>query len=234
MRHVLQVLDRRTEEFTQHPLYEFLRDTSVEPRQRLSFVPILAHFVMTFADLYGLVLREEPPRDKYQELVNAHTYEDGGHWKWFLTDLEKLGHDPRVPFSDALRFVWSDATVRLRLLSYHMLHLAIGADSLHKLVLVHCIEATGKITLRHIAPLGREIGAATGKNLVYFGPHHFETESSHTLEKSDSQRMVEELELDPALSRELAALVDRSFALFSAGADEMLAFAKSGRRLGST
>jgi hypothetical protein len=232
MRDLLKTLDRRTEEFGRAPLFELMRDASIEPRQRLSFVPALAHFVMTFADLYGLVFREEPPRDKYQEIVNAHTHEDGGHWKWFLADLEKLGHDPRIAFSDALRFVWSDATVSTRLLSYHMCHLGLGADSLGKLVLVLCIEATGRVSLRHSAQIGREISAITGKSLVYFGAHHFDTESDHTLEQDDIRRMIGDISLEPERSRELSGLIDKSFTLFTAFADELLAFAKSGQRVG--
>jgi hypothetical protein len=231
MKAVLEAIERRTVEFARHPFYAFLRDTTLDPRQKLGFVPVLSHFVMTFADLYALVLREEPARDAYQELVNAHTYEDGGHWKWFLADLDKLGHDPRLPFSNALKFVWSSATEKTRLLSYHMCRLGLGADSLHKLVLVQCIEATGKVTLEHVAPVGKQFAELTGKKLVYFGPHHFDTEAQHTLEEDGVHRRVEGITLEPALERELVALVDTCFALFSAGADELLAFARSGQRI---
>jgi hypothetical protein len=226
MRRVLTTLDQRTRQFAEHALYQLLRDPAVDPQQKLAFAPALAHFVMTFADLYALVLREEPARDKYQELVNAHTYEDGGHWRWYLADLAKLGHDPRQPFSETLRFVWGDATRQTRMLSYRMCRLGLGADSLHKLVLVHCIEATGKVTLKHVAPVGKALAERTGKPLVYFGAHHLDTESDHTLEERDAQRMVEDIELGPELARELSSLVDESFALFTAGADELLAFVK--------
>ena len=94
MKRVIQLLDAKTEAFARAPLFDFLRDTSIEPRDRLSFAPCVAHFVMTFADLYALVLREEPAQDKYQEIVNAHTREDENHWRWFLADLDKLDADP--------------------------------------------------------------------------------------------------------------------------------------------
>jgi hypothetical protein len=225
MRRVLGKLARHTERFNAHPLFEFLRDESIAPQERLVFAPCLAHFVMTFADLYRFVLRQEPAADRYQELVNAHTYEDGGHWKWFLADLGKLGHDPQLAFSDALRIVWGEQTIQLRMLSYHMCRLGLGASSLHKLVLVHCIEATGSVMLRTIAP----VAAKVGKNLVYFGPHHFDSESGHTLEQSSVQDTVENIELEPALGRELSALVDQAFQHFMATADEVLAFAQGAR-----
>lgn len=232
MHRVLQRIDQRTEEFARQPLYAFMRDGGVDPHRRLSFVPALAHFVMTFADLYGLIFREEPARDHFQEIVNAHTYEDGGHWKWFLADLEKLGHDPELRYSDALRFVWSDATVKTRMLSYHMCHLGLGADSLHKLVLVMCIEATGSVSLKHSAAVTRDL-ATPGGRLVYFGPHHFDTESEHTLEQEDVRKTVHDVALDDAVAAELLGLVDRSFALFTDFADELLRFAESGQRLGA-
>lgn len=229
MRHLLEVIEKKTNEFAELPLYAFMRDTSIEPQRRLSFVPALAHFVMSFADLYGLVFREEPPKDKFQEIVNAHTYEDGGHWKWFLADLEKLGHDPKLSFSDALKFIWSDATAQMRMLSYHMCHLGLGADSLHKLVLVQCIEATGKVSLKHSAMVAKDLAAASRKPLVYFGTHHLDTESSHTLEDAEVHKMLAEIKLDPELSRELMSLIDKSFVVFTAFANELLAFAMSGR-----
>jgi hypothetical protein len=231
MKAVLEAIERRSAEYASHPFFEFLGDATVNPRQKLAFVPVLSHFVMTFADVYALVLREEPARDTYQEIVNAHTYEDGGHWKWFLADLDKLGHDPRLPFSRALAFVWSQATEKTRLLSYHMCRLGLGADSLHKLVLVQCIEGTGKVALGRIAPVGKQFAEHTGKKLVYFGPHHVDTESQHTLEEDTVRRLVEGITLEPALEQELVALVDTCFALFSGSADEWLAFAKSGRHL---
>jgi hypothetical protein len=227
MKRVLYALDAKTAEFARHPFYAFLRDEEVDSRQRLAFAPALAHFVMTFADIYALVLREEPAKDKYQELVNAHTYEDGGHWKWFLADLVKLGADPRLRLSEALRVLWSDATAKSRMLSYHICHLSLGADSLRKLVLVQCIEATGAVTLKHVAPIGSELARLTGKNLVYFGPHHSDTESDHTMEQEGVKGMLTDVELGEDTARELIELVARSFALFTAAADEMLAFARA-------
>lgn len=228
MRQIQEMIHRRTTEFEGHPFYQFIRDTSIDPRQRLSFVPALAHFVMSFADLYRLVLRDEPAKDRLQELVNAHTYEDGGHWKWFLSDLDKLGQDAALPFSQALRFVWSEGTVRTRMLSYEMCRFGIGADSLQKLVLVQCIEATGKVTLSNIAPVGKELSERLGKSLVYFGAHHFDTESDHTLEKDEPMDFVDNIEVPSERVGDLLAMVDKTFALFSAGADELLVFAKSG------
>jgi hypothetical protein len=179
---------------------------------------------MTFSDLYAMVFREEPARDKLQEIVNAHTYEDGGHWKWFLADLPKLGCDPLLTLSEALRLVWADDNVRIRALSYGICRMAMGASSLQKLVLVQCIEAAGKVSLRHVSRAGKDFAQQTGKNLVYFGPHHFDTEGQHTLEQDGVHAMIDEMTVTPEVSRELSAMVDRSFDLFGGFADDLFTF----------
>ena len=115
----------------------------------------MAHYVITFGDLCKHVLREEPAKDRFQEIVNAQTYEEADHWRWFIADLEKLGHDPTLRFSDALRFLWSDETARSRVLAYQtIVRLAFGADSLRKLVVVHCAEATASVTVKHVVMAG--------------------------------------------------------------------------------
>lgn len=234
MKRVMEVLDTRTAELASAPFFEFLRDETIEPRKRLAFAPCAAHFVMTFADLYSLVLREEPARDPYQELVNAHTREDENHWQWFLKDLEKLGQNPKLSFAETLRFVWSEETVQMRMLSYHMCRLGLGADSIKKLVLVHAIEAAGKVTVSRVSEVGREFGVATGEKLVYLGPHHSDTESEHTLEEDSVHRAIAEIELAPETARELVTVVDDSFRYFRSFIDEMHAFATRERSVGAS
>lgn len=228
MRQLLARIDEKTEAYARHPLYAFLRDDSLDPLQRLGFVPGLAHFVMTFADLYTLVLRDEPPADRFQEIVNEHTYEDGGHWRWFLADLQKLGHDTPAPLGDALRFVWGDATKNIRMLSYQMFRLGFGASSLQKLVLVHCIEATGRVSLAASAHVVKQV-QGPAKNLVYFGPHHFDTEADHTLEDEGVHASLEEHVIAEDQRAGLNQLIDDAFAAFHGFADDLLALASRPR-----
>lgn len=226
MRELLRYLNEKTEQYAQQPLFEFLGNPAIDVRERLAFVPGLAHFVMTFADLYALVLREEPAADRFQELVNAHTYEDGDHWKWYLADLASLGYDSQTTLGQALRVVWSDSTLRIRQLSYQICQLGLHADSFTKLILVQCIEAAGAVSLRHAAPVGREMGARLGRNLVYFGPHHFETESTHTLEQGRVHEWLSGIELTEETRTDAKQVVDRVFSAFVDFADEVLQFAK--------
>ncbi|HTV23865.1 MAG TPA: hypothetical protein VMG12_34480 [Polyangiaceae bacterium] len=229
MRRVLQALDQRTEQFERAPLFEFLRNRQIPARERLSFAPCVAHFVMSFADLYAFVLPEEPTSDPYQELVNAHTKEDENHWRWFLADLAKLDCNPQLAFTDALRFIWSDATVQMRMLTYAMCRLGSNADSLTKLVLVHCIEAAGKVTVGHVSAVGGELMAQTDERLTYFGPHHSNAEADHTIEDVGVRHRLEEAHLQPDQRQALLRVVDESFVHFTNFTNEMLKFAKSGQ-----
>lgn len=224
MKAILDYIAARTREYEGHALYRSLVDETVPAEQRLKFVPCLAHFIMSFADLYALVLRHEPPPDRYQELVNAHTYEDGGHWKWFLADLKTLGLDPSLRFTDSLRFVWGESTAKTRMLTYHMCRLGLGASSLEKLVLVHCIEAGGKVALTSCVPAATVAARRLARDLLYFGVHHLDTELQHTLEDEAVHESLEEVVIEPELRPALLALVDQAFHAFDEFADGVLAF----------
>ncbi|WP_394841783.1 hypothetical protein LZC95_32490 [Pendulispora brunnea] len=227
MQKVFEHLDRRIDTYEKLPLYTYLSDSRIAPEERLAFAPAIAHFVMSFSDLYAFALREEPARDRFQEIVNAHTYEDGGHWKWFLADLGQLGLDPSVRLSEALRFVWDDATIQQRMLTYHMFRLSLRASSLERLILVHCIEATGKVSLGSASTAGRELAQRTRRKLVYLGPHHVETESQHTLEEDAVRHSLNGVVLEDAVRAKLCALVDETFDAFTAFAEELFAWIRA-------
>lgn len=227
MRSILDYIDQRAADYERLPLFAFMGDERLSARQRLGFVPALSHFVMTFADLYAHVLREEPARDSFQELVNAHTYEDGGHWKWFLSDLAALGHSPAESVTQTLKRVWSPETLQTRLLSYRICRLGLNASSLQKLVLVQCIEAVGKVSLTHAAPLGRALATELGKPLVYFGPHHLDTEADHTLEDRTVRDSLEGAKVSELEAEELSRLIDETFAAFTAFSDDLLRVASA-------
>lgn len=99
---------------------QLLRLEQGEAVLRLAFLPCIAPFILALGDLNRYVLRVEPTGDPYQAMVNAHSHEDDHHWRWFLGDFSKLGHDsPRAP-SDTLRFHYSDsASVNRRLATQH-------------------------------------------------------------------------------------------------------------------
>jgi hypothetical protein len=221
LREVLKRIAERQAEYAQGQFLAFLRDKSIDVRHRLGFAPHVAHYVLTFADLCLLVLPQEPPSDRYQELVNANCREDKTHWQWFLSDLGELGKDAAIPLSEGVKLIWGDATRRTRRLSYHLVQHGGGGDSLTRLVLVHIIEGAFQATVRDLEPVALEFMAATGKRLNYLGLRHSEAEESHTLEDPAVRRFIEEIPLSPEDERRFCKLVDDSFVLFRAFSDEM-------------
>jgi hypothetical protein len=231
MKPVLAHLAAKSDAFAQRPLFSYLRDRSIEPRRRLAVVPFLSHFVMTFADLYAFVLPELPPKDEFEELINVHVREDAGHWRWFLADLGNIGLDPELSFTDALRFVWQDRTAKTRLLSYGVCRLCGSASSLERLVAVQCIEATGAVGLSAFAAASGSLELASKRKLVYFGAHHVETESDHTLEQPSVRHSLEAQLLGDEQRRRALAVIDRVFGLFEDCVDEIFQLTTSGTAL---
>jgi hypothetical protein len=73
MKEVLRHIFEKKRAYATLPLFEWMRDERLDPRERLAFYPCMAHFILSFGDLNKFVLREERPADVYQEMVNAHT-----------------------------------------------------------------------------------------------------------------------------------------------------------------
>jgi head-tail adaptor len=231
MREVLSAIEQQTSTYEQHPLFEFLRDEGIDPVRRLAFAPSAAHYVLTFRDFCQHVLREEPARDRIQELVNAQTYEEAEHARWFIADLAKLGHDPLVRFSQALEFVWGDETVKSRMLSYQLCRMALRADSLTKLVLIHCVEATAEVTIRHVMSVGKEWTAQNGKSLEFFGATHEQAEAHHGIWEREAKSIVGDIRLHADARRDLLAMVRQAFEYFTEFATELLTVSQLDRRL---
>jgi hypothetical protein len=220
MKQVFDHIVRRSAEYAQNPMFAYLQDSRIDSKKRLEFVPWLSHFVMTFADLYNSFLREEPAKDRFQELVNTHLSEESSHWKWFLTDLETMGLNPTLKFADALRLLWGAETSRTRALAYEVCKLSAGLSSLEKLTMVHAIEATGRVALEALVPVGNEFGRQSGRKLVYFGQHHLDTERTHTVEEESTHSFLEGVTINADETSRLCAIVDDVFAHFGRFADE--------------
>jgi hypothetical protein len=227
LRSVLTRIRERQADYSQGPFLAFLADKSIDIRQRLAFAPHVAHFVLTFADLCTLILPREVPTDRYQELVNANCFEDKKHWEWFLSDLAQLGRDPALHFSEAVKQIWSESTLRTRRLSYHLVHLGSAETSLGRLVLVHIIEGAFQATVTNLEPAANEFMTVTGKRLHYLGSRHSEAEETHTLEAPEVRKSIEEIQLTADEAERFVKMVDDTFALFRAFSDEMYDLARA-------
>ncbi|HEY8428909.1 MAG TPA: hypothetical protein VIL20_11065 [Sandaracinaceae bacterium] len=224
---MLTHIDEHSARFAAAPFFAFLRDPTIDPRQKLAFAPDVTHYVLTFADICRYLLPVHPPADPWQEMVNANAEEDADHWEWFLSDLGTLGLDPTVRLSDAVRRLWSERALRTRMLSYRLAHYAIALDSLGRLTLVHCFESAFKVTIAAIRHAAAEFTAATGKPLLFLGGSHVEAEESHTIDEADLRRRLAPVTLPSDARAKLLAMVDDAYGLFTDFAAEMHDLARS-------
>lgn len=215
MKEVLARIAKRQQDFATLPLFQFLRDSSVHPRQRLAFAPCFAPFVMGFGELNRLVFREDDTTDPIQLMINQHTREDDSHWIWFLEDLQKLELDASMGFSQALRYLWGNETQASRHMIYELYRYSYQAPPLQKLVIIEAIEATADIFLAATAQVAQDLQAVTGKECRYFGDLHFAIDSGHSLHLAETEELIAGLQLSEVEQDHAFELVDRVFTLFT-------------------
>ncbi|HEU4412997.1 MAG TPA: hypothetical protein VFS43_47585 [Polyangiaceae bacterium] len=223
MKEVLRYIFEKKRAYATLPLFEWLRDERLDPRERLAFYPCMAHFILSFGDLNKFVLREEPPADVYQEMVNAHTREDDHHWPWYLEDFAELGFDVWLPPTEWMRFLWGDETEQNRRLMAGLTALARGATGVERLVIIEAIEETGNVLFGAMLPLAEVLERRLGRQLRYCGSFHFERESGHTVGADHAE--LARIALTPAQRERCRALVNEVFTLFEAWTHELLRYA---------
>jgi hypothetical protein len=229
MRNVLQAILRAKRDYARLPFFDFLRDESIAPRQRLAFVPCMAPFIMDFGDLIRYVLRDESSDDPYQVLINEHTYEDDHHWPWYLDDLAALGHDEQRSTTAVLRELYSEPLAVSRLLAGRLAHLVVDATPIERLVVIEAIEATGNVLFTHTAPLAGRVERVERIELRYLGNFHLELESGHARTSSD-HRSLAAIVLDHHQVVQCHVLVERVFELFEEWVGQLLAYATTSDR----
>jgi hypothetical protein len=225
MKAVLQHTMRRKLRYQQLPFFEFLRDDTLSARDRLSFYPCMAGFIMSFGDLNRYVLRDEPTTDAHQAMVNAHTHEDDHHWPWYLEDFEKLGFDVARRPTQLLRETFSEECVQNRLLAHRLAHLVWGAAPKVRLAVIEAIEETGNVLFELTAKLASQYQRATGVELRYLGDFHFRLESGHAMNNEHAALAAIELD-DGAQRADALSRVDAVFEGFTAWTHELHAYAR--------
>lgn len=227
MKNVLQLIHHKQQEFAQLPLFKFLDDNQVNPRQKLSFAPYFAFFVMNYAELNKHILREEPTTDAIQALINDHTYEEETHWIWFLEDLKQLELDNALCLTEAIQFLWGDETTTQRQIIYKIFRLAFHATPLEKLVLTEAIEATADIFLAATRSAAHELRAITNKKYRYFGDIHVIADSSHAMHSQDINAFIESIQLTDQVQADLLRLVEQVYDIFAQLMDDLLVRAQT-------
>lgn len=223
MKHVLRHVFELKRRYARLPLFERMRDASIEPLERLAFYPAMAHFILSFGDLNKLVLRREAGDDLYQAMVNQHTFEDDHHWPWYLEDLGKLGFDVSARGSDWMRLLWGEETERNRVLMVRLTAMVDRASSVERLAIIEAIEETGNVLFSAMLPIAEQLERELGVQLRYCGDFHFARESGHTV--GADHRELAAIELDEAARERMLAQVDEVFVLFEAWTHELLRFA---------
>jgi len=204
-----------------------MRDQSIDPRQRLAFAPCIAPFAMSFGEFNKYVFREEPTNDPIQVIVNNHTYEDDHHWLWFLEDVETLGINRYVKFSDALNFLWNEETKGSRLVSHQIFRSAFGASPISKLAILEVIESTGNVFFSTAAPIAQELRTITQKEFFYFGGFHLPVETDHTTGTPEVDQLIKNIQLSEKTRQEAFKIVENLFEVFTELRDELLVYAKT-------
>lgn len=231
MKEVLELIEQKRQEYAQLPLMKFLVDESIDPLERLSWAPCFAPFAMTFKDVNAYVFRKEPADSPLQEMINKHSYEDGRHWRWYLNDLEKLGFDESLNFTDALRFIWGEETQKTRYFCYDLLGLCVfEKDPIIKLAVIESIEVTGSVTLSLLVNIGAEIQQKTNHKLNYFSASHYAVETGHIQSGSsyeETDEFLKSIKLTQQQTVKACNAVEVVFNSFSECMNEMMRYVEN-------
>jgi hypothetical protein len=220
----MNAIFRAKKKYATLPFFDFMRDESLTPRERLLFYPCMAPFILDFGDLNKYVLRDEGSINPHQALVNNHTHEDDHHWPWYLEDLTKLGFDKLAPMTQVLSFMYSDETSVNRMLSKKLAHLVYDATPIERLVIIESIEETGNVLFTQTAALARRVEAEEGIVLRYLGDFHFQLETGHAMSGGDHRELAA-IPLDDAGRARCTRIVGSVFKYFEEWTAELLAFA---------
>lgn len=223
MKEVLTFIESKKQEYAQLPLFEFMRDKSIDPKQRLAWAPCFAPLAMNFTDLNRHVFRKEPTNNKIQEIINRQTYQEETHYLWFLQDLKKLGFDHSQNFSDSLKFMWSEETDKTRLTCLQTALLTFQADPILVLAVIEVIEATAHVIFSHTTQVAEELQKITNQKYVFFGQHHSDEEVIHF---DDIQQFLESIELTYEQKAKAFEMITKEFEIVTEFTNELMAYAE--------
>ena len=215
MKEVLAYIEKKQQVFSKLEFFEFLQDKSISPKQRLAFAPCVAPFVMGFGELNQYVWRDESSEDPVQAIINQHTNEDDGHWVWFLEDLDKLGFNKSLSFTDALKFIWSKEFKISRQTFYEIYRCTYKATPINRLVAIEAIEATADILLLCTQKASEDLKLTSNLEYKYFGMHHYSIDTNHSMDSSETVDLICNLNLNADAKKEALEIVDQIFDLFT-------------------
>lgn len=210
MKQVIRRIEERGEGGKSHPFIQWLKNDAVPARERLSkWLQGAGIFIFGFSDLHKMVLpypEAEAAADVFKMAINEHADEDSRHWGWYLGDLEKLGLDQEMRFSEALKLLWGknqesqeDPTYTQRWAIYRLCQLVDRAngDPLLRYCVIKSIEAYGSIIFRTTAEVSHQFAKETGIRLDYLGDIHADKEDGGLQhDESGIETRIFSIELD--------------------------------------
>ncbi|MBD0388546.1 MAG: hypothetical protein ICV54_19105 [Nostoc sp. C3-bin3] len=226
MKEIFTLIEKKSVKFAQLPFFEFLKNKSIDPIQRLSFAPCFAPFVMGYGDLNKFVWLEEPTINPIQDIVNKQIREEENHWIWFLKDLEELNFNRFFSFSDSLEFNWSNETLICRQTIYELYRRTYQVNPIYKLVAIESIESISNIFFSITAPVTEELKAITNREYPYFGNPHLLAENSHSVHSFETKEFIANIHLPEDICTQAYELVNKIFELFTVLVDMLVNFAE--------
>ncbi|MFM9270175.1 hypothetical protein ACJ7V3_07915 [Halomonas elongata] len=205
----------KKELFMGHSFFDFLNDSSISVDKRISFLPYLSYFVMSFSDLNKYILPFENPKDDLEYAVNIHSSEDANHWQWLLNDIRSIGEDKKGLLTDHIKFLWSDDNKNGRLLTYKLMSLVYNKPAKMKLVAIEVMEATGNATFETLAHITKDRSPA----LEYCGDIHLSQETGHAIGSGDE--LVDTISYSQKEMEEVRTIVDEGFMAFESFFSEL-------------
>jgi hypothetical protein len=226
MKEVIAFIKTKKQEFAQLPLFEFLANKNIHPKQRLIFAPILDPLAVGLSDLNKYVLRESSSNNKVQELINKYTYKENYYWHEYLEYLEELGFNQSMSYGD-FRLLWGEETKKTRSLCSVLERYAFQADPFQKLVLAEVLEATATVFFEAVLEVAMELHKIVKKEYVYLGGGYVNLENHHVLNTPEMLQVLAEIELNDWEREQAFELAQKVFELFTEAMNELLGHANT-------
>lgn len=180
MQELFVLIEERKHSLDSNKLCVALREYNIsEGRGKLlKFMPSMAFFVLGFKDMLAY-LKVENPRNEVDNILNTHCDEDSDHWTWYLEDMKALGLHT-IDASEFAKTTWSDDNFKIRRHVYDTISIIIQTGSSEeRLIIVECLEAAFAAFVMNLNVATK--GLDLYETLKYFGKHHYDKESDHTM-----------------------------------------------------
>ncbi|SFC09863.1 hypothetical protein [Pragia fontium] len=210
------LIEQNKQKFARHEFLTFLTDKTIPLSQRLSFLPNIAHFVMSFSDINKFILPFQNPSNDLEHAVNQHAQEDANHWPWFLNDLQSTGLNKQGSLTDNLEFLWSENIKNSRLLTYQLIRLLTDKPAKIRLVVIEIMEATGNVTFDTLSQITKD----SAFPLEFCGNIHFSHETGHSI--GSEEELIDTIEYSNQEMNDATNAISDGFQAFERFFDELM------------